>query len=461
MNVALTGTPSFSRTTRGVVLLYNYLLSKDVKPREEEFASDYIQVNYTTLQAFLGKENYVDVLRQLVDNNYLERLEYDEYGQYYPGGYFQVADEKEGIIGRCKSFRVPAHLLDDSYQILEMELTKTEGTKIQNAKKPRVRYEEPYREFIRENMDDIVLVDTIESRQILSRLYTEGRIRVNAEQYLDMWNNNIFQEASVDDFGYRVHGPITSAPRELRPFMRFKSDTASPLVEVDFVASQPSLLASITPALIRRFAPECAVAIPLFKVMKSNDDWERYKVKCLDVRVGHGIYDFLAQSYEREYNVPMIRDDGKSIYYRACFSNYSGLSHLSLSSSEAEHAWHMVNGNEQTLKRAASNLFTLRSYHLFKKAFPGVHQLFRNLKRLEWNVEGQGKPHANNCLLAQRIESVLIYTILVRALAERGIRKVVTIHDAIFIRHEEADNARKIIEQQLRKLRLDLKLKVK
>ena len=463
LNVTLTGVPGLARTTRGVVLLYNYLLSHDTKPQEAVFADDYTQVGRSVLQSFLDKEEYLETLCQLLDNDYLERLDHDEDGQYYPEGYYAVADASANTPGRCKSFRVPAALLEgaDRYQVLEMVLTKTELNKIENVRKHRVQYAEPYRDVIRENMNNIILVDTPASRRVLTKLYAANSVRVHAELYLDMWNHNLFHDTTVDSFGRRVHGPLTSAPRELRPFMRFRSDDQAPLVELDFVASQPSLLASITPKFIRKYAPECAAAIPFFQAIEGHENWELYKATCLDDREGHSIYNFLARAFEQRFKVAMTRDDGKNIYYRACFSRYHALDRLSIEDAETALDWHLANSEEKARNKAASNLFTLRSYDVFKAEFPRVHRLFRDLKGIKWNIEGQGAPHANNCLLAQRIESGLMYTTLVKALLEAGITQVVTIHDALFIRQQDEAKARKLIQKELDRLKLNLKLKSK
>lgn len=463
LNIALTGVPGLARATRGVVVFYNYLLSHDVHRQNGEFAEDYVQVSRSLLQSFLGKGEYLRILQLLIDNDYLERLDYDEDGQYYPEGYYETPDKNAGLPGRCKSFRVPALMLagHGGYQLLEMLPTKTEINKIANLKKNRSQHDEPYRNIVRENMENIALVDTVESRRAITQLYADNSVRVDAERYLDMWNNNLFHDTSVDGFGYRVHGPLTSAPRELRPFMRFRNDLCTPLVEVDFVASQPSLLASITPKLIRKYAPECSAAISLFQAMKGDENWELYKSICLDTREGHGIYEFLAQAYEKEFTVPMTRDDGKNIYYRACFSKYRALDRLSLEGAETELDWQMVNGYETARKKAASNLFTLRSYHVFKSVFPRVHRLFRDLKGLKWSINGQGAPHANNCLLAQRIESGLVYTTLIKALLDEGINQVVTIHDAVFVSQHDEAKTRKTIMRQLERLKLSLQLKLK
>ena len=464
LNVCLTGVRGLSKVTRGVLMMYNYILSHDTRKHEAgEFAPEYTQVSRERLQSFLTKESYIAIIGQLINGGFLERLDNDADGVYYPEGYYVAPDENAGIVGRCKSFRIPAQLTIEGrkYQWYEMVLTKTELNRIANIQQSRIQYEETYRDYIRGNMENIVLVDSAGSRQAITQLYAAKSVRVDADRFLDMWNNQVFHDVTTDAFGRRVHGPITSAPRELRPFMRFNTDLDSPLVEIDFVASQPSLLASITPKVIMKFAPECASAIPLFRDIEGDANWELYKATCLDTRPGHGIYEFLAQAFEAEYGVPMTRDQGKDIYYRACFSNYKFLATLNVENAEIELDYQMINGGEKQREEAASNLFTLRSYHVFKKAFPRVHRLFKDLKNLTWKIEGQGKPHSNNCLLAQRVESGLVYTGLVKALKENGIEKMVTIHDAIFLRVQDEARARKIIQKELDRLKLNLKLKTK
>lgn len=71
------------------------------------------------------------------------------------------------------------------------------------------------------------------------------------------------------------------------------------------------------------------------------------------------------------------------------------------------------------------------------------------------------KKHAANCLLAQRIESGLIFDVLVKTLRDSGIEYVITLHGALFLREVDAVKCRKIVKEELRKIELKLKIKAK
>jgi len=86
---------------------------------------------------------------------------------------------------------------------------------------------------------------------------------------------------------------------------------------------------------------------------------------------------------------------------------------------------------------------------------------------LEWNFspsfnkDGNPKRYANNCLLAQRVESGLVFTVLVEALRLAGIERMVTIHDAILMRAQDEKGTRRIIQCEFERLTLKLRLKTK
>ena len=258
-----------------------------------------------------------------------------------------------------------------------------------------------------------------------------------------------------------MDGPLTRTHKALRPHIRFQSALDIPLVEIDFVASQPSLLACVTPKLITKLAPECQAAAPLFKAIEHDSNWAAYRALCLNTAPGQGIYDKLAYAYEQMWGAAMTRDQGKEIYYRAYFSNYAWFQKRSLPQIEATHIYMVKHGNERARIRSAAKVFTKRCILMFERYFKRVYDLFSDLKHLDWNVEGKTAPHANNCLLAQRIESALIYQYLVKAVREAGVLDVVTIHDALFIKTTDEAKVRKVVQKVLGRLKLNLKIKTK
>jgi hypothetical protein len=157
----------------------------------------------------------------------------------------------------------------------------------------------------------------------------------------------------------------------------------------------------------------------------------------------------------------MTRSNGKEIYYRACFSNYAWFAKRSLAQIEATHKYMLKFGSDRARQRSATKVFTKRCILLFQARFQRVYDLFWDLKHLGWDVEGQTAPHANNCLLAQRIESTLMYEYLVQAVRTAGVLDVVTIHDGLFIKATDEARVRKVVQKELDKLKLKLKLKTK
>ncbi|OGX85077.1 hypothetical protein BEN47_15275 [Hymenobacter lapidarius] len=244
--------------------------------------------------------------------------------------------------------------------------------------------------------------------------------------------------------------------------MRFLDRFDCQLVEIDLVNSQPGLFAAITPAHIKRFAPECAAAIPFFQAVKEKEDYKLFQRLCFDGT----IYEYLQQEYNRAYGAKLLklltRDDAKNIFYVGAFSDYDFMD------SQHEVVWEQKRDNallygasDERVSEVEDALHKVRSYQLLETLFPSLIHLFAQLKQLDWAALGAVKAHSTNCLLVQRIESGLIFTVFVKALLAAGIEYVVTLHDAVFLREVDAPRARKIIEQEMRGLGLKLKLKEK
>ena len=191
-------------------------------------------------------------------------------------------------------------------------------------------------------------------------------------------------------------------------------------------------------------------------------DYQRYQRLCFD----GGIYEYLQTEFNRAYGdkllKPLTQDDAKNIFYVAAFSDYAFLD------CQHEGTWEMKRDDairwgetDRVLSHAEDTLHAIWSYQLLKRLFPSLVELFTQLKQLDWTALGCKKEHATNCLLVQRIESGLIFNVLVKALLTAGIDYVVTLHDALFLREVDAEKARKIVKEELNKLGLKLKLKAK
>ncbi|WP_303311193.1 hypothetical protein [Hymenobacter sp. BT730] len=467
LNTVLTGIPGSSSILRGVMFLYDNILVDTycVKPQKEEpepeFLKGYSQVHSETLRSYFSN-NYAKVIDLLIQKGYLEPLQYNERGEYFENGYYHFGCTSQG---RCKSFRVPAHLFADGkkYQVIKQKLTQREIKKFETIQNRQIQYREEFRLTVIENMKNIELLRTPEALKTVDKLFALNKVRARAETFFDVFNLNAVPKTPVCNFGHRVHSQVVYSPKVLRPWMRFRDEPDAPLVEIDLINSQPAILANITPKLIRLFALECEAAIPFLEEALKEPDFQYYKAKCNE----GVIYEFLRDEFNREYAdtlwEPIIRDDAKETYYVAGFSNYQYYETTTVRKFERKLNKAVLKGNPDKIEKARKKLFKVRSYHLFKKLFPAAHRLFTQIKGLDWSGFNPGEHHSNNCLLAQRIESGIIFTRLVKALIDAGIpkEKIVTIHDSIMVREKDEEKARKVIRRELDKLHLNIQLKTK
>ena len=382
----------------------------------------------------LLSESYSKTVELLIREGYLERLDVNEDGVYFAQGYYRPT---VCLDPTAKRFRIPAALLgeESSYVVRKEEVGKATLNKFKGFSAPKgLIAGDPEREHVRWMMQKIVLLDNLECREVVERLAAEQRIPHPAALYFDLFNQSLFRLVVIDIFGRRLHSEVVNAPKALRPYMRFLDRPNDRLVEIDLVNSQPALFASITPALIKNFAPECAAPIPLFKAVKHKEDYQYYQRLCFD----GGIYEYLQTEFNRAYGdkllKPLTRDDAKNIFYVAAFSDYAFLD------CQHEGMWEMKRDDairwgemDKVLSHAQDTLHAVRSYQLLKRLFPSLVELFAHLKRLDWTALGCKKEHATNCLLVQRIESGLIFNVLVKALLAAGIDYVVTLHDCLVL----------------------------
>jgi len=95
--------------------------------------------------------------------------------------------------------------------------------------------------------------------------------------------------------------------------------------------------------------------------------------------------------------------------------------------------------NSRTKRKLTEKKF----YQMFKEVFPSVYSLFKAIKSLSWdetiNKKGERKQYANNCLLAQRLESSIIYDVIADSLIHSyGLTEIVTVHDCFIVKETDA-----------------------
>jgi hypothetical protein len=457
LSIELTGQRAQHAFTTRCTLLYTYLF-KNVLHHQDQDTERWVEISRRSLRTMLGTK-YCQVVDDLIKHDYLERLECNSDGAIHKhnrGHYWNYT----GKPGECKKYRIPSRLLspDKLFSVSKQPVTTLLTNKITALNAPVGAEIERYREMALFNMSDVILLDTPACRAVLDELYAELSITLTPDDYIEFFNHYVFAAPVVCDFGHRAHHRVVRVHHRLRPFLRFRDALTTPLVELDFVASQPTLLANITPALIKKYAPECSEALPLFTKYGPEKDYKEYQQLCFDGL----IYEHLRDKFNARYITSITRDDAKNICYIAFFSNYDYRDAArSQAVTEERLRRALLGSSDAEVAEIRETLFKKRSYELFKELFQNVHALFMDIKQLDWSSFNPGGKHANNCLLAQRIESGLIYTCFVKAMVAAGITRFTTTHDAINVQAPDEEKARRIIEKEVRKAGLKLNLKTK
>lgn len=427
---------------------------------EGRFGTQWIQIPKNILRSFLT-QSYSTIIDLLVGGGLLEVRDWSPKEDKKRNWKAPVVLGNKTLPGECKAYRIPQHLYgtDRLYTHTTFAISKKDQNKIQGVNQKGTERADQWRQYVIDQMADIIIIDTPGSRAALDQLYAEKRIRLRAKDYLTLFNLSPFYDAVVDGFGLRCHAPVVNAPKSVRIYHRFKSDPLSPTVEIDFVNSQPAILAAITAELIYKFAPECAAAAPLFEAMKGDAKWIEFQTACFSGQA----YEALAAKYNELYALdilcPITRDEAKDVFYLAAFCNYQYMERFDLQAETAAYINNTIMGTATA--EQAEHVEKLRKYHCFKACFSSAHTLFGQIKQLDWKSINPGKQYANNCFLAQRCESGLVMTVCVKALVEAGIEKVYTRHDALVVREQDEPLARTVIQAELDKLNIPLLLKKK
>lgn len=459
LSVVLTGNRARVAKTTSVALLYTYLF-KNVLFNGDRDTERWVQISWENLRTILGTD-YREVVDLLINTGYLERLEHNEEGVVHKHGRGHYWNSP-GKLGECKKYRIPDSLLspDKLFKVAKEPATTMLTNKVTSLNKPVGAEIEKYREMALFNMNDLVLLDTPACRAVLDELFAQGSVYLPAADFLLSFNHWLFDPPIVCLFGTRAHHRVVRLNKRLRPFLRWRDDPGSPIVEMDFVASQPSLFANINAQLIKKYAPECSDAIPLFAEYGKRGDFQRYQRLCHSGLIYEYLRDKFNKAYGRKLESPVTREDVKGICFKVFFSDYNHCDKAaSIRVTEARLSQALLTGTQAQVDAIRATLFKKRGYELFKRRFPSVHALFADIKALDWSSFNPSGKHANNSLLAQRIEAGLIYTRFVAALVKGGITRFSTTHDSVNVKTQDVGKAHKIIEREIRKLGLRLNLK--
>jgi hypothetical protein len=441
----------------------------------------YTQIHSGTLRKLFGAQ-YTEVINKLLTANLLEKNLYSPDGDIRPNGYFSEKNKD------AKSYRIPNHLRSGDKLFTRIKINQNNKLvvkklhRINNVAGDMEVQSEYYRNLIIASMDKLVLLDNNETHKIIEDHYLKRGVPYSpdlATAIIDQFNHSPFQRVAICPFGGRLHAILMRTIKSLRPQVRHEDYLDIPFVEIDIVASQPWFLSIVSPNLIRRFAPECSDAIPYFEEVEKEKDVIKFRKLC--ARKPNGIYEHLRDKYNAKYGENFTRNKAKSICFRAFFSDYSRKEKLTvakcerslkryekqLSKANAHRDTSLSNDDyevqmaaEQALtsatkrvNRATKRLFTQKCYELFKEEFENMHRLFWNIKKLKWDFErgcknGETpKYYANNALLAQRLESGIVYTVVAKALFDNNITRIATIHDSFMVPVNQEAKARKVIKK--------------
>lgn len=491
----LTGVAGSSSLTHKACLLYTLLCQDLIRLRLRREPAGYTQLHRDDLFTLFNNQ-YRQVVDLLLANDLLQVNEVDGLtGQMWQK---EAYSKVEGV---ARAYRIPAHLrapdkLFARVPIMPDKIIMNTLDRLNHVTRDPTQIADFYRHAVRQNVSKLVLLDDTKTRSLVETRFERLGLPYSdymAEAIIARFNESAVLRAKICEFAGRLHPDKLREPKALRGQMRFEDCLDEPLVEIDLVSSQPWFLSIVTPQLIKRFAPECQDAIPFFKEVEGYADVVAFREKCGNAAPERGIYDHLAILWNKNYGENFTRDQAKAICYRAFFSDYAAKEQTTVAqrqkavifyqtrlvSAQRKHGIQVVLGTKEEqavavaalkkaelrFKKAESKLFTQKCYELFREEFPGMHKLFTNIKRLKWDFPRGQQPgeqvkyYANNALLAQRIESNVVFGVVVRALLEAGVSYCFTIHDAFVVRQRDEARARKIIKKAFASVGLKPNLK--
>lgn len=411
--------------------LFFHLLSEPYLQLSEN-KEEFIQIHSDVLRCIF-RDNYKQIINELKSSNYIQ-----------VNNYFAES------LHHCKSYRINPELVDLSnpFAYTEEEIDKNFISKLQTLKTinlSSIEVDEARQHIINQTANLSLLPDA-EAMQYVANEYSRMNNMNPPETYFEYFNNYPLKKVGVDRFGNRLHSVITNMPKVLRKCLRFNTAPTVPVVEIDIVNSQPFFLSAVTSQLIARFVPDATAAIPIFEKYEHCADVIKFRNLCRDGK----IYEYLQTAYEIDFgsicegSSKQKRDYTKKLTYSVLFGDYS-----------------MMDANLSKNGRSELSKIKNRFYRKYKEEFEHVYSLFKEVKALQMtctvNNKGERKQYANNCLIAQRLESGVMYSHIVQACINEGYTEIVTVHDCLIVRVDEYDKIKSLSLHEFQQLNLNPK----
>ncbi|ALJ00760.1 hypothetical protein [Rufibacter tibetensis] len=430
LNVALTGKPGVGLITHKALNFYTLIVKKLINNiLFDDGKSKWVCINHLERRCLLGKD-YKETIKLLVNAELL--LEDPKWIHF-----------KGGKNNETKKYALPTHLLKGDKVFQQVKISNKTSIQKMIARFNNLRLKNSKHEFWRNKMihasKRLLLHDNEESRAAvqahIDKVNSSNRrfkLRLSAKEIVDVFNYSALDQGNIDPFGKRVHTRVTNMAKGIRRFLYFDNRPNEKLGCVDIVNSQPVFMSIATPAIIHQFTPELIEAMPTVAKYHNDPEVLQFKQICGDGSIYEHIMDYFSAK-----GIKITRDQAKPIAYTCFFGNYIP---YELDKLKTEH------------KKMA--------YQFLKDEYNGMYRMFREMKLGKWseNNGNRQKDYANNCMLAQRLESSIFFTIIVPAVWDAGYHDITTIHDSIMAPEQDCDAIKQVMMNEFKKLNIKLKL---
>ena len=252
------------------------------------------------------------------------------------------------------------------------------------------------------------------------------------QELLKAINQGNVKFATVDEFGERLHTPLTNLWSGLRKFMYFNDFPNDDLVALDFANSQPyfsSVCGSVK--FVKEILPEFKSCIPVIQKANDSEDFKAFASLCSE----GSIYDFWAAARG------IVREKAKNeLMAQVMFG-----------------------------KPKSTHAIIRNTRKIFGSHFPSVLKMFDQIKTmnddtlpfvkalyLDEQKKFTGRKHfyKNLACMMQRAESRLVIGKIAPALIATGLVPFITVHDSFIVRNCHEESARKVIQAEFEKLNI-------
>jgi len=245
--------------------------------------------------------------------------------------------------------------------------------------------------------------------------------------------NKDFTWFTKDSFGHRLHHPITTMPKEYRKHLRFKENLDEPLVILDIKNSQPYFSSVIVNKdLINAHLPEFKPMLEHIAQFEKKPDFLLYRKLCVEGRLYEFLMEGMGGKPKDAQASHKVRGQIKELFFASVLFSRT-----------------RVFGEKSRFRES------------FRLAFPSVHKMFQEIKRLnetilpdlksiirptgkKFKYEKSNNAYKLVACLMQRAESAILFHVISPRLLAAGIRYV-TVHDSIILLPEHVEQALQII----------------